>query len=257
METITEVAAGGGLDALVHPGWRQRWPWLIQGITRGGHPSRDLGLFGQGPAGPAHERWERLRRELGVVSVVHARQPHGRTLRLHGAAPPGLTLAGPCDGHLTRTPGVALAISVADCVPVYLVEPESRIVGVVHAGWRGAAAGILEAAAALLGDRFGVHAHRIHLHLGPSICGNCYEVGPEVHRGLGLPVPPGPEPVDLRTALAERAEALGILPGRSTRSSHCTLCGDADLFSHRGGDAGRQMAFIGAGREGPGAGPRP
>lgn len=252
METVTEVRGhggrDGGVDTLVHPGWRERWPWLVQGITAGGDPSRDLGLFGDAPAGPVHARWEALRQALGAVSVVHARQPHGRTVRLHGVTSPGLTLAPPCDGHLTRSPGVALAISVADCVPVYLVAPESRVVGVVHAGWRGAAAGILEGAVQRLGDHLGVAPRALHLHLGPAICGDCYEVGPEVHQGLGLAVPEGPKPVDLRGVLARRAGSLGIAPERTTRSSHCTLCGEARLFSHRGGDAGRQMAFIGVRR---------
>lgn len=245
METVTEVRRERELDALVHAGWRDRWPWLLQGITSGGDPSRNLGLFGDAPTGPVQERWERLRESLGATTVVHARQPHGRTVRLHGAGSPGLKLAPPCDGHLTRAPGVALAISVADCVPVYLVHPQARAVGVVHAGWRGAAAGILERAVGLLADRFGVGAHGLHLHLGPSICGDCYEVGPEVHRGLGLPAPAGPEPVDLRGVLVRRAGALGIPDSQVSRSALCTLCGDAPLFSHRDGDASRQMAFIG------------
>lgn len=245
MDTVTELQSGDDPGAWVHPGWRERWAWLVQGLTRGGDPSRDLGLFGQASTGPVLERWERLREELGATSVVHARQPHGRTVRVHGAGEAGLTLSPPCDGHLTRSPGVALAISVADCVPVYLVVPGERIVGVVHAGWRGAAAGILERAVAVLARRWGVRAAELHLHLGPSICGACYEVGPEVHRGLGLSEPAGPEPVDLAGVLADRAEALGVSPDRMSRSAHCTLCGDADLFSHRGGDVGRQMAFIG------------
>ena len=115
----------------------------------------------------------------------------------------------------------------------------------VHAGWRGAAGGILESAVATLGDRFGVASRELYLHLGPAICGACYEVGPEVHQGLGEEVPLGPTPVDLRRNLAARAVASGVEASRTTVSALCTRCGPVDLFSHRGGDPARQVAFLG------------
>lgn len=138
-----------------------------------------------------------------------------------------------------------MAVTVADCVPAFLVAPERETSAVVHAGWRGAAAGILERAVATLRDRFGIPAAEVALHLGPSICGDCYEVGPEVHEGLGEPTPPGPSPVDLRGNLARRAEAVGIPASEITVSTLCTRCGPVDLYSHRGGDAARQVAYLG------------
>src|SRR5690606_18360795 len=101
------------------------------------------------------------------------------------------------DGHATRAPGLLLAVSVADCVPVSLVDPERRAVALLHAGWRGAAAGILERGLEVLAERLLARPEDLHVHLGPAICGGCYEVGPEVHRALGLPEPPAPAPVDL------------------------------------------------------------
>ena len=83
------------------------------------------------------------------------------------------------------------------------------------------------------------------MHLGPSICGECYEVGPEVFRALGRSAPPGPTPIDLRAILAERARAAGVREESISISTHCTLHGDAPLYSHRGGDHGRQMGFLG------------
>ena len=62
---------------------------------------------------------------------------------------------------------------------------------------------------------------------------------------LGQPIPRGPRPVDLRLVLAERALANGVEPSRLTSSAHCTLCTGSGLFSHRGGDRGRQVAYIG------------
>jgi hypothetical protein len=83
------------------------------------------------------------------------------------------------------------------------------------------------------------------VHLGPAICGKCYEVGPEVFTALGLPAPRAPRPVDLRGVLAARAAAEGVDPSRLTISAHCTRCTGSGLFSHRGGDLGRQVGYIG------------
>lgn len=243
---VEEDDPGLGIPCLGHPGWREDWPWLVQGITASG-PDRgwDLGLFGAEPTGSVQARWEELGAAAGSDGVVVSRQVHGNTVIVHDGPVRGRLVADPADGHLTRRPGLLLAVSVADCVPVYLVDPKARAVGLLHAGWRGAASGILEGAVTSLAERFGCDARALHLHLGPSICGGCYEVGPEVHEALGEPVPSGPAPVDLPANLARRASGLGIAADRSSRSAHCTRCGDVDLFSHRGGDGGRQMGFLG------------
>lgn len=242
---VMEEPAAGPVPLLVHPGWAARWPWLVQGTTaRGAGEGWDLALFGKGAGGIVQDRWTTLLGCLPVRSAVHARQVHGAAVRLHRNLPPGLHLVPACDGHFTATPGLLLAISVADCVPIFLVAPGHRAVGAVHAGWRGAAAGILEAAVEAFRTRMGISAESLHMHMGPSICGACYEVGPEVFRALGEPEPPGPAPVDLPANLAARAVACGVHPSAVTRSGHCTLCGSTPLFSHRGGDVGRQMGII-------------
>lgn len=248
---LSETPAATPFPALELEEWRSRWPWLLQGITTAGAGGEwDMALFGEGATKAAVDRWETLIQALPVQGVAHARQVHGSAVRVHGPGEPGLRLVPRCDGHLTRVPGLLLAATVADCVPAYLVAPESRTVGVVHAGWRGAAGGILEGAIGRLRDRFGSPASELHVHLGPSICGDCYEVGPEVFDALGEPVPDGPEMLDLRGNLARRAVARGVPRERVTVSAHCTRCGPAALFSHRGGNMERQIAFIGVARGG-------
>ena len=133
---------------------------------------------------------------------VHGRQVHGATVRLHEAGPPGLAISPSCDGHVSGAPGVLLTVGLADCVGISLVDPVRRAVALLHSGWRGTAAGILEAGITVLRERLDSHARDLHVHLGPAICGRCYEVGPEVHAALGLPAPRGPQPVDLRAVLA-------------------------------------------------------
>jgi hypothetical protein len=150
------------------------------------------------------------------------------------------------DAHTTRLAGILLTISVADCVPVFMVAETEGTVGIAHAGWRGVAAGVVENALANLTSG-GAALDGLWLHCGPAICGDCYEVGPEVHEAVrpGEPPPPAKTPIDLPAAIAERAHRAGISPEKLTVSSHCTLCGPADFFSHRGGSPARQIAVIG------------
>lgn len=212
----------------------------------GGGGDIDFGLFTGAPAGAVMTRWELLAEVAGCDSVIHTRQVHGCEIALHEATPPGLLLVPPCDGHATRRPGTLLAVSVADCVPVFVVAPRPRAVMLLHAGWRGVAGGILEAGLAMLERDLGTHARAAHIHMGPAICRRCYEVGREVHEALGLPRPASAaQPVDLRRVLAHRALAAGADPAHLTTSTFCTRCGDTPFFSHRSGDAGRQIAVLG------------
>lgn len=233
--------------ALVHPEWAAAFPWLVQGTTTRGDapPDFDLGLFSGGsPEAEVRGRWAELADAAGMPRVVHARQVHGRRVRTHEEGAPGLGIVGECDGHVSRAAGVLLAVATADCVPVFLVDPVRRVVGVLHAGWRGAAVGVLEEGVAAA-ESAGAHREDLRVHLGPAICARCYEVGPEVFTALGLPAPERPAPIDLGGALERRARLLGIEPGHVTVSAHCTRCTASGLFSHRGGDAGRHVGYIG------------
>jgi copper oxidase (laccase) domain-containing protein len=146
---------------------------------------------------------------------------------------------------MTDEPGVLLAVAAADCVPVFLVAPDTRAVAVLHAGWRGAAGGVLERGLARLVEDLGATLDEMHVHFGPAICGSCYEVGPEVFGALGQAIPDTPTPMNLRRILAELAEAYGVPRQRITTSAHCTRCTGSGLFSHRGGDRGRQVGYVG------------
>ncbi len=245
---IVREAPTGEPPGFSHPEWTRRFPWLVQGTTGRGDPRApfDLGLFSDASSPAAVTgSWEALRSATGFRRVVHARQVHGPAVRFHRAGPPGLHLADPCDGHATAAPGVLLTVTVADCVPVFLVDPEHRAIALLHAGWRGAAAGVLERGIETLAERATSCASELWVHLGPAICGTCYEVGPEVFEALGLDVPAEPAPVDLRGALAGRAVALGVPAGNVSVSGLCTRCSGGSLFSHRGGDRARQAAYVG------------
>lgn len=264
---IEEVFRPGNPGFWVHPEWEAQFPWLVQGTTgrgkgegEGDSLPRDFALFADPPGPAAPESWEALAEQLGFPQIAHSQQVHGREVLAHWGGPPVRGRKGPgfvpagetrlklgpeADGHVTGARGILLGVTVADCVPVFLVDPSRRAVGLLHAGWRGVVAEILERGIELLRDEFGSLPEDIHLHLGPAICRECYEVGSEVHLALGLPEPGGPNPVDLRGHLASRAVAAGVGEARITESAWCTLCGGSPFFSHRRGDPGRQVGFLG------------
>lgn len=255
MAELTETAVAGAVPRFEVPGWRERFG-VVAGITgRGESAGRgfDLGFWSGAPVGEVMSRWRAFRSaEPGIDLVVLGNQVHGADVAVcadsptdHGSAcPPWLYLDG-IDGHVTARPGVLLTVTVADCVPVYLVAP-ARGVALLHAGWRGTAAGILRRGVDRLTALTGVPVSEIVMHCGVAICGPCYEVGSEVVSGCGLPVEgSGPWHVDLRNVLLDQAERLGIR--EATVSSWCTAHQREHFYSHRasGGTDGRMVAYLG------------
>jgi YfiH family protein len=227
--------------------WLERFPWLLAGMTHSGSADElfDLRLFGEAPPASAEGRWRSLLAATGFEAVAHARQVHEAKVDVHGDLGVGVHIQRePADGHATSQAGLLLAVTVADCVPVYVVDPGRRVVALLHAGWRGVAGLILKEGLQAI-EQYGSEASSLEVHLGPAICGECYEVGPEVFDALGLDVPSHPTPVDVRAVLVEQAVALGIPRGQITVSDQCTLCGTAGLFSHRGMRPERQAALLG------------
>lgn len=246
---VREVRVDGDVPRWEVPGWREEFG-VVAGVTgRGELPEGDfdLGLWTDQPVGEVLGRWRRfLRAEPGFTGAVLGHQVHGGEVVWHSGPATGWRQLGGVDGHATATPGLLLLVTVADCVPVYLVDPLNRAVGLLHAGWRGVAGGMLEAGVEAMRLAHGSAVGNLVMHCGVSISGPCYEVGNEVMEGLGLaPGPSGRQHVDLRSELARRAAGLGV--GRVTVSDHCTAGEHQDFFSHRrsGGTDGRQVAYLG------------
>ena len=101
---------------------------------------------------------------------------------IHGAAVARVERAGgsvdDVDALVTDQPGVALFATYADCYPIVLWDPEKRVAGLVHAGWRGTHARVAEVAVTFMRDEYG--CRHVRAGIGPGICGRCYEVGEEV-----------------------------------------------------------------------------
>jgi polyphenol oxidase len=82
------------------------------------------------------------------------------------------------DGMVTSVPGIALGVLAADCAPVLFADPEARVIGAAHGGWRGALSGVMEATVTAM-TALGARADRICAGIGPCIAQPSYEVGPE------------------------------------------------------------------------------
>jgi YfiH family protein len=160
------------------------------------------------------------------------------------------------DAIVTDRPGVALCIKTADCVPVFLADPLRRVIGAVHAGWKGTALQIVEKAVKEMVQRFGACPSDLLAVIGPSIGPCCYEVDTGVYQAMSK----HPERDSffharreegkwmLNLSLANRYQLLscGLLPEHIRTADHCTACHPDLFFSHRaqGGNTGRQLNFI-------------
>lgn len=240
------LVEGGRVPRFNLPDWEAEFG-VVAGITWRGpdQPPFDLGLGGCRPVGQVLDRWEALAADVGRFSgVAVGRQVHGPAVAIHRDRS-GLVILPGVDGHATSAPGCLLAVTAADCVPVYLVDPRRRIVGLLHAGWRGTAAGILEAGLDAMAE-LGAGRRDLAIHCGVGICGACYQVGTEVFVGCGLPAPASERGrLDLRQVLAARARAAGV--GRVSVSTHCSAHDAVHFFSHRRApdEGGRMAAYLG------------
>lgn len=153
------------------------------------------------------------------------------------------------DGIIAETNAV-IAVQTADCAPVLIACPKTRIVAAIHAGWRGTAKGILRKAVRGMVER-GCSASDMIVAIGPCIQYSCYEVGEEVAKALpesADPVPkrPGKYLLDLANAVEVSLIVEGVPSSRIERIGACTHCATDAFFSYRkeGPDTGRMLAFI-------------
>jgi polyphenol oxidase len=207
--------------------------------------TRAVGNFGvqtDESVGAVMGRWYALRRELrpGGPRFATSSQVHGATVLEHRPGWEGWLRADDADGHLSIVRGTAGAVTVADCVPVFIAHP-SGATAILHSGWRGTAARIVERGIDML-LRHGLSAADLRLHCGPAICGKCYEVSADVYAQLTGSNPGVPKTIDLRALISDHARARGVK--HISTSASCTRCDNDRFFSHRAGDVGRQLGVI-------------
>lgn len=228
--------------------------------------TRQLRLRG----GPGQEprAWADLAAGVGVPldSVARVAQVHGRTVRVlarRGPMPLDLADVPEADAVVSDVPGLALAVQVADCVPVLLVDTRTGASGAVHAGWRGTCARIAEAAVQAMVSELGVEPRHLLAAVGPSIGPCCYEVGDDVyaafreagHGATDLPrwfsrAPSATGPPSLRLDVAganrDQLASAGVPPAAIFSCGLCTMTHSTvfDSFRADGALAGRMAAII-------------
>ena len=206
-----------------------------------GRAAGSFGMQSDEPVGEVMARWRGLRSSLSHVSrLATAVQVHGAQVLTHDGEWRGWLRCDAADGHLSSAPATAMAVTIADCVPVFIAHP-SGIGAVLHSGWRGTVARITEAAVRRL-SAMGFSPGDLHVHCGPAICGRCYEVSADVAAQLTGRDPGGATLVDLRAIVASHARALGIK--QISISPSCTKCDNDRFFSHRAGDSGRLLGVL-------------
>jgi YfiH family protein len=174
-------------------------------------------------------------------------------MQVHGGVVKRANIAGTypgCDGMVTDVPQVYLCVSVADCVPIFIVDAQRKAVAAVHAGWRGTSARIVERAVALLISEFQCSPGTMLAYIGPcaSVC--CYSVGEDVAERFSGELTRqegGKIFVDLKAANLEQLVAVGVPRDRIEVSPQCTICGGNMLHSYRRDRerSGRMMGVIG------------
>ncbi len=150
--------------------------------------------------------------------------------------------------------GIPAMVQVADCVPIILYEPDAHVGAVIHAGWRGTAQSITRKVAQTLAHSHHANLSRLIAVIGPSIGGCCYEVSTDVADQVAQTIPlaapaeysqrqsNGKPKVDLKQVNRLQLKALGLQQVEVLEA--CTLCETERLWSHRRGEAGRQVAFL-------------
>ena len=200
-------------------------------------------LSSVGGVGAEHglESREGLREQLGVRRLLRGYQVHGTTIQRVGDAVPPDSEAQPeieADGQATALLSLGTTVLTADCLPVALGA--NGAVAMVHAGWRGLAAGVLEEGVRAVRGLGG--SGEMAAAIGPGAGPCCYEVGDEVHAAFGgayrIESPPTRN-IDLKAIARDRLLAAGVSEVRAVAA--CTIC-DERFFSHRreGARAGRQ-----------------
>ncbi|WP_230531630.1 peptidoglycan editing factor PgeF [Microvirga roseola] len=211
------------------------------GVSEGIYASLNGGLGSSDDPAKVAENRRRMAEEMGVApeALVSIHQTHSAD---------AVIVEGPwagerpkADGMATNVQGVALAITTADCGPVLFADPHASVIGAAHAGWRGAATGILEATIEAM-ESLGARREKIVAVLGPTISQAAYEVGPDfVARFTDMDpanrrfFEPGERPdhamFDLPGFIGSRLQAAGI--GEFANLGLCTYSDEERFYSYR------------------------
>ena len=242
----------------------------IGGVSKGYLGAMNLGYSRGDLRANVDRNYELFCEAIGVEkeSCVLTQQTHTTNIRIVTNADRG---KGVCrerdytdiDGLITNEPGVTLVAFGADCIPVWIVDPVRRAIGLAHSGWKGTVGGIAALAVEKMQIAYDCDPRNLVCAVGPGICRNCYEVSREVAEKFPSEVvrlrktPDGelfrdPETgeakydIDLLRANVNLLKRAGVREDNIHVADFCTRCNPKLLFSHRvmGDRRGINAAFL-------------
>jgi hypothetical protein len=227
------------------------------GVSTGIYRSLNCGLGSKDELSRAIENRRRATEALGAQHdrLVTLRQVHSARAEIvdrpWGGLPPE------ADALVTRQPNLVLGVLAADCAPILLLDPHANVIGAVHAGWKGAVAGVIESAVGAMAS-LGADPGRISAGVGPCLSQSSFEVGPDLvdavlaaspwAEGLFEPGAGDRSQFDLKRYCLGRLARLGV--AHMDALADDTLTAPEAYFSHRrsvkAGDAdcGRNLSAI-------------
>ncbi len=231
------------------------------GVSPPPHQSLNTGLHVNDNPGNIKKNRARIRNCFSIENkkMVIVTQVHGaEVVDIKNNLPPETTKA---DALITARPSVAIAVQTADCVPILFFDPNKKVIGVAHAGWRGTLNKIAEKTIAAMVKNYKADPADIHTALGPAIGPCCYGVSTEIigdfKDKLGYDLKDirgatdGDKNLDLPGINKLQLEAAGVAPYNIDQTRICTACRSDLFFSHRragaaasGIQTGRQLSYI-------------
>lgn len=249
------------------PGFYHGFSTRLGGVSQGIYESMNLSFQRGDEKEHVLENYRRMADAIGfsLEKIVCSDQTHTTNIRVVNERDAGKGVLKEkdyrdVDGLVTNVPGLTLATSYADCVPLFFIDPVQRAVGLSHSGWKGTAGRIGAKTLEVMAKEYGTRPEDVYAAIGPSICQECYEVSRDVAE-IFLQVFSGyakdktliyEKPGDKYQLNLWRANEIvlteaGILPEHLSFPEICTCCNPNFLFSHRAskGKRGNLSAFLG------------
>lgn len=235
---------------LLDAGFAHGFGTRLGGASAPPFDSLNLGRAVGDAADSVAENHRRLAAAIGYSEVFETTQVHGVSVAHITPASDSMALrAFSADAMVSRSPGIALGIRTADCIPILIADPRSGAVAAVHAGWRGVVGRVAERAI----DALDVPTERLIVAIGPHIRAESFEVGLDVAEQIQAAA--GDEPVirrgrlltvDLTRALTHQLRSVGVRAAQIDDVGGDTYSDSERFFSYRrdGGRSGRHLSVI-------------
>ena len=250
-----------------------KMPWIchgfstrLGGVSQGCFSSMNLSFARGDEKANVLENYNRITKTIGcsMEDLVVSHQTHTTNVRVVTDKDRGKGVLYPrdyqdVDGLVTDQPGIVLTTFYADCVPLYLIDPVHKAIGLSHSGWRGTKGRMGQATIRKMREVYGTNPKDLVVAIGPSICQDCYEVSEDVieefkmafhsrhWQSLFYKKENGKYQLNLWEANRIIFMEAGVLPENIHMPDLCTCCNPDFLFSHRasGGKRGNLAAFLG------------